>query len=465
MLIGLYNALQPPTGNASAAQPATLSPLVGESAHISGWRRESPSPRALILAGLEIVLVLALLALIWTLFNKIVAAHIRFDGMDSRYFYDLAVRISHGEMPYRDFPFEYPPLAIVPIALPGLVLQPVSGHAVRYGWLLVAENVAFVVATAACLVVLARRGWSAVSTRGTLIGYGLLVAATPVLFWRFDQFATLLMMLGLVASALGPRMTSGFALGAGIAAKLFPIAIVPVLVAADLFRREWVKPLRLVVGAVLAVAIVGLVFWLGAGIRELSFFEYHADRGVQLESLLATIGMVSQLLGSPQGFVFNAYGAYQIQSPFLASVPWLGTAIAVVLVAALIVSTVARFRGDVTTWGEVVPDTLVTQLVATLLALMLMYRVFSPQYLVWVLPLIALRPRTEFLVVFVICLLTLAVYPLNYVALMRLEPSVMVVLIVRNLLMVGFVGWLLVRPMLGMVRSVSPRVAGALAGE
>ncbi len=222
----------------------------------------------------------------------------RFSGLDSRYFYDVATQIVNGEMPYRDFLFEYPPLAIPPLLLPKLVVDVIGGQAQRYGWVLVIENIGLVIATAACLVPLVRRGWSAVSTGRTLAGYGLLVLATPVLFWRFDALPTLLMMLGLLAFAYGSRLPSGIALGAGIATKIFPAVVVPILVLADLMRRQWLKPALLIAGTLAAVAVVGFVTWIGAGMHELYFVQYHADRGVQLESLLSSIAMVGQLLGA-----------------------------------------------------------------------------------------------------------------------------------------------------------------------
>jgi hypothetical protein len=394
---------------------------------------------ALVKAGLILILLFELGAL----FTNFIDTTPRFAGIDTRYFYDVANQIVAGQMPYRDFSFEYPPLAILPLLLPRLVLEVIGGQAVRYGWLLIAENAVLVVATAACLVPLVRRGWSAGSASRTIAGYGLLVAATPVLFWRFDAFPTLLMMIGLVAFGYGGRLSSGLALGAGVAAKIFPIVVVPVLAAADLLRRDLVKPLLLVVGVAIPVVVLGAVTWIGAGTGELYFVQYHADRGVQLESLLASIAMVAQLFGAPAGRVFNDFGAFQIDSPLLASMPWLGGLIAVVLIGALGVSTFVRFRADIAGHGQVQPQTLVTQVLASLLLVLLAYRVLSPQFLVWILPVAALRPRAEFWAIFLLCLLTFAVYPLAYNALVALDTRAMALLIARNALMLGLFVWLI----------------------
>ena len=394
-------------------------------------------------AVVKAALVGLLLFELGALFKNFIETSQRFAGIDSRYFYEVATQIVRGQLPYRDFPLEYPPLAIPPLLVPRLILEVIGGQAIRYGWLLVIENIVLVIATAACLVPLARRGWSAVSTSRTVISYGLLVLATPVLFWRFDAFPTLLMTLGLVGFAYGSRLPSGIAIGAGIAAKIFPFVVVPFLAFADILRRQWRRAALLMIGAAVAVALVGVVTWVGAGRRELYFVTYHADRGVQLESLMASFAMIGQLLGGSPGHVFNDFGAFQIDSPLLAAVPWLELLIAVSLISALAVSTFVRFRRDIAVHGDVQPQTLTTQMLAALLVVLLAYRVLSPQFLVWILPLAALRPRAEFWAIFLLCLLTFAVYPLTYNGLVALDQRAMLLLIVRNAWMLGILIWLL----------------------
>src|SRR4029079_8941267 len=82
-------------------------------------------------------------------------------------------------------------------------------------------------------------------------------------------------------------------------------------------------------------------------------------------------------------------------------------------------------------------------MLAALLVVLLAYRVLSPQFLVWILPLAALRPRAEFWAIFFLCLLTFAVYPLTYNGLVALDQRAMLLLIVRNAWMLGILIWLL----------------------
>jgi hypothetical protein len=116
--------------------------------------------------------------------------------------------------------------------------------------------------------------------------------------------------------------------------------------------------------------------------------------------------------------------------------------LSLLIVGTLATSTLIAYRNEIAVHGEVGTRTVVGYLLASMLALLLMYRVLSPQYLVWLLPLAALRPRGEQLVVLFICILTLAVYPLLYDGLVRLGTVPMVALIVRNAMLIVLFAWL-----------------------
>lgn len=87
-------------------------------------------------------------------------------------------------------------------------------------------------------------------------------------------------------------------------------------------------------------------------------------------------------------------------------------------------------------------DLLSACLLAVLLAVILTNKVFSPQYLVWLLPLAALRPWREAILLAVAGGLTLTIFLWNWPRLLALDPGVIVLLTVRNLLLVVLLAWL-----------------------
>jgi hypothetical protein len=82
-------------------------------------------------------------------------------GNDTDTWLEVARKTAAGLLPYRDFSFEYPPLALVAIVLPLVVWIPGVMDGGTYAALLAVENAIIVALTTACLVWLARRGWSA----------------------------------------------------------------------------------------------------------------------------------------------------------------------------------------------------------------------------------------------------------------------------------------------------------------
>ena len=85
--------------------------------------------------------------------------------------------------------------------------------------------------------------------------------------------------------------------------------------------------------------------------------------------------------------------------------------------------------------------TLVHFAAATVLVVILTNKVLSPQYIVWVLPFVALLSPRKSLLFLAIVVLTTLVYPLEFQALIKLHPVQVVLLNVRNALLVVFFAW------------------------
>jgi hypothetical protein len=408
----------------------------------SGGHRRASYWARITARTLEISLVLVVVLLLAALGRQLLTIGWGVMGHDGELYLDVARQVAGGSIPYRDFSFEYPPLALLPIVVPVLAWLPGGLDLAGYSALLAAENLVLVAATGACLAWLARRGWSAQGVVATVATYGLLVAATPILFWRFDAFAALLTALALYAAASGRSGWAGLGLGAGTLVKLYPLALVPALGLADVAPGRRAALLRLVAGASITILLGVLVLVLAAGADGLSFLGYQAARGVQLESLPASVGLLAFALGGPPVQVFTGYGAWQLESPFVDSLGWLWPSLVVLMLVALVLSAVARYRADHLEYGRVTPQTQVVHLLATLLVVLLSYRVLSPQYLVWLLPVAALLPRAQALTVAAICALTLYLFPFGYEALVDLQSSGIAALVVRNALLVVVFVWL-----------------------
>ena len=340
-------------------------------------------------------------------------------GRYNQYLLDYARQFAGGALPYRDFAFEYPPLALIMIVLPYLLG---GTDLAQWSALLAAENLVVVIATAGCLAYLVRRGWSARGTADTVLIYILLIAATPIVFIRWDSLPALLTVIALCAMASGRSAASGIALALGGLDKLYPLLLVPVVALPSFLSRKWRQLGAIVAGSVVTVAIgLGALIALVGPTLGLSFLTYHADRGYEIESVPATFGLLAHAFGGAEATTFNAFGSWQLQSPLVDSLGWLWLAIAALMAAAVAVSAIVQYRRELRIGGSVSPLTQIGLLMATILVFMLGYRVLSPQYVIWLLPFAALLPRGKVVVTAMACLLTLYVYPFGAQGLIDLD--------------------------------------------
>jgi hypothetical protein len=136
-----------------------------------------------------------------------------------------------------------------------------------------------------------------------------------------------------------------------------------------------------------------LPFLVVQGPDALQFVAFNAQRGIQLESVGASLLMLLQVVGQPLDIVAR-YGAYEVVSPLapslsFASIPL--TLLAGGIVAVLYLRAAVRVAAaDDRPVASVAPDLLVLASIAMLLAVMVMAKVLSPQYFMWLLPLVPL---------------------------------------------------------------------------
>jgi uncharacterized membrane protein len=362
-------------------------------------------------------------------------------ALDLSIYYQDSLQLLLGQLPYRDFVLEYPPLALLPFALPRLVTFGVRLDFIGYVWLFLIENAIF--STLIALVIAQIRGLRAAGPALAL--YALLVAVTaPLLPWRYDLFPALLTALALLCVVRQRPGWAGIWLGLGVAAKLYPAVLLLVFGAYYLAGKNRPALLRLALGSAGALAATLLPFVLIAPGPLLSFLRYHELRGLQLESLPAGVIVLAHVLGiTPARLEFN-YGALHVASPLAGAVlSWLPVAF-VVLFGVVLVSGMARFREEQAADGRVARESLVAYSVAALLAFIITNKVFSPQYVIWLLPFAPLLRLRQASALLAICALTIVLFPFNYDHLLDMELLPVLLLNLRNLLTAALLGWLLV---------------------
>lgn len=420
-------------------------------------------PRQLLRLWPEALLLAVTLVLVWL-------DGLRFSAGDPGYYWQVAQRVAAGEVPWRDFPFEYPPVSLPAVLLPYFLPGASESHGLYLRYLF-SENVLLMVATGAGVAWLARRGWSLMSWLPSVFYYGVMaLALAPAVVWRYDALPTLLTVLAVMAAAALRPGTAGVALGSAIMGKLYPLAMLPALFVGQIRQGRRRPALILALAVVATVVAFAAPFVFIAGRGAFSFLEYAITRGVQVESVPGALALLASVMGGPEASIFHGFGTFQVDSPL---VPLLGTILTlgtVVLIGGLAIALWHRYSvdraesGDRAGSGGLRPSSQTVHLLAALMVALVSSRILSPQYLFWVVPFVALASRPKALVFWVACLLTTFVYPLNYFEQFLAQADYTVVAVnIRNAILVAFTVWVLAPDALAGAGRLAARLRGATA--
>lgn len=366
-------------------------------------------------------------------------------NLDLRTYYDAVLKLRQGQIPYVDFPLEYPPFALAAFVVPhfATVERPPSYES--YIWLFFMQSLVLSTLIMLIIAYVAARWLSRRSLPAVLLSYALLVGIGAPLFpWRYDLFPALLTALALLAVLERRPAPAGVALGLGVAAKLYPAMLGPILLAYYLAGKDGRAALRLIAGGSAGLGAVFVPFALQRPEILFSFLSYHMLRGIQAETLPAGILMLGHVLGLTSLRIEFNFGALHLITPLAdAILTWLPL-VPVVLAIVLLASCYGRFREEQRARGLPEVDSLIAYCFIVLLAFILTNKVFSPQYLVWLLPVAPLLRRRYLAPLAVAFALTIYLYPFTYDDLIGLKAPHVVILNVRNLLLLGLMVWLLV---------------------
>jgi hypothetical protein len=343
-----------------------------------------------------------------------------------------------GQVPYRDFSVEYPPGALLPMLAPDLTAS--RGNFGEYGhsfekWMAGAGMLMTLLAAVALAAL------RAPPVRA--IGAMILVGASPLLLGnvmlsRFDLWVAALTVGAIAALLWGRQATSAVVLAAAIATKLFPAVLVPIGLA-WIWRRRGRRAALLWLGLVVAVcAAVFVPFAVIAPHGLWNSFTTQLDRPLQLESLG---GAILIALHNDVGTTLHVFTtkSQNLSGPGAH--------------AAAVLSSVAQVVALVAVWvlyarGPQRRERLVLCAAAAVTAFIAFGKVLSPQFMIWLIPLVPLvRSKVAQLLFVGALVLTQVEFPARYWALANdFRPSIAGVVLARDLVLVLLFALLLVEP-------------------
>jgi len=283
-----------------------------------------------------------------------------------------------GEVPYRDFAVEYPPGALPVFLLPSLA----DGDDYRgvFEVLMLACGAAAIIFVAAALAA-ASASDARLFAATTFAGLAPLALGSVVLT-RFDLWPAALATAALAALVAGRDRLGFGVLGLAVAAKLYPAVLVPLAVV-YVSRRRGARDASVcvaVLAAVLAAAFLPFAILSPDGLRE--SFERQVSRPLQIESLGgASLLAAHQIDGSYVPAVVSSHGSQNLEG----KLPDVLAAVLTALQVGALVAVWAVFAA----W-RAARESLLAASAAAVAAAVAFGKVLSPQFLIWLIPLVPL---------------------------------------------------------------------------
>ncbi len=383
---------------------------------------------------------------------------------------------------------EYPPLAVTWITLPNIFIKPdqyaslqaaFDAYAAEYYYiyklLCFAVDLAFIL----ILVFVCGRVYGAKQTVIRMLAIIILgFTLIHVFYDRLDIILGELIAVSLALLILNKNyLFSFFILSIGINFKLIPLLLVPLWLLgslpseyfSDLFdrRKIAVKIIALIKRfcvMLLAIAAIALPYYLAYGGKAYDFLAYHMERGVQIESLYSSLMLFIDCFVDLDVRIFYAFKADNISTTISGFFLQASTPLAAISFLLLLAYAFFTFERNAmklkderkTNRGLNLASAnrdIFILLTALFLSVSILFsKVFSPQYLLWIVPLAMLFPfRKEnkilsslsFASLFAVSVATTAIFPYLFYSdvVIKTGPTPLgtFMLIMKNLLFVFFI--------------------------
>ena len=330
---------------------------------------ETGGPAAAIALGLVLV------TISWALL------HVGFWGrnpiIDTPVYQGYGTKMLDGEAPYRDFSVEYPPAALPVFALPALADKEDYGSAFELVmWVCAAAAIVFLATALSALGADAARLYAATAFAALA---PLLLGS--VILSRFDLWPVALTAGALTALVVGRDRVGLGVLGVATAAKLWPGVLLP-LVLVWLYRKRGKDEALVGLGIFLAViAVIVLPFLVLSPGGVAHSLTTQLGRPLQIESLGAGLLLVAHQLGLYAPHVVSTHGSQNLSGALPDA---LGVLLTILQAAALVAVWIAFAR------GRADRERLLCAATAAVVAFVAFGKVLSPQFLIWLIPLVPL---------------------------------------------------------------------------
>ncbi|MBP9695511.1 MAG: DUF2029 domain-containing protein [Candidatus Magasanikbacteria bacterium] len=283
-------------------------------------------------------------------------------------------------------------------------------------------------------------------TLAAFIGWFFLLAAGPVLFFRFEILVSIFVVLAWFMAKQQKMSLAGFFLGLGVAMKIYPVILLPILILETL-KKQQKDFFALIGGFILGVLLPVLAYVLfGGSFGEVfASYQFHGLKPIGVDSLWSSILVVYHFFSGLSLSLVPQYGIYGVTS-VLALFPVKILNYAWVLPFGLVfVYIIWRFR-KVSYTHPIIPLALILTYLVFAKVLNIQYLWWAMSFLPWVLFSYPIKKERLFVGAFAVIVLGLShiVYPIYFFDLVHWFENqgaisfVLFILILRNIFLLIF---------------------------
>ena len=307
------------------------------------------------------------------------AVKLRAGRDDTDIYHRYATMMREGKIPYRDFRVEYPPLSLPLFFAAGLASYDATSFKVAFA----VEMLIFNAATVWLVATWVERNRGPDQVRIHLIRYTILyLFLSRLMVLRYDAAAMFLGFAGATWWFSGRGVRGGIATALGTLMKIYPAVIAMLVAPWDLTRPASSRGRGL--APFVATILVGSLAWLAVGGRYgvSESLSYQLGRGFEYGSLYSGLQMLAAEAVGARIEVVRDHAAWASVTPWSSGL--LPLVLPIQALTILAVCGVFCRRG--------MPEG-VRYSGAAILAFIVTGKVFSPQYLIWLLPFVAVLQR------------------------------------------------------------------------
>jgi Glycosyltransferase family 87 len=287
--------------------------------------------------------------------------------------------VVHGEVPYRDFDVEYPPGALPVFVLPAIGSPSAHGYRSRFDLLMLVCGIGTVAAVAAALGALGAGPIRLLWALGLAAVTPLLLG--PVVLTRYDLWPAALAAAALAALCAGRDRLSLALLGLAVTAKVYPAVLAPLFVAYVWRRRG---PREAAFAAAIGLGVASAIFAPFVALAPGGVWDTvvrQTTRPLQIESLGSAVLIAAHHLFGLGLRVETSHGSQNLGGSLPDAVGAAESAVVLAGLLALWLWFARRPRSR---------ETLVRASAAAVCLFVAFGKVLSPQYLIWLIPLVPL---------------------------------------------------------------------------